>query len=636
LSLHDLVKVHGDGKRLAQRNLKLKSMTMIFSNNSLATNPAIKDPKKRAQYYSMITTAILNSIGKEDLTERCESCGNEHSLDIDLLVRRTLGPLGFSDSTRYIGRDWFPLAGSMGSDAQALPAASRAPNICAKCLFAVHYLPLGVILMNGRLALFQSTSTAFWFDLVKQIAGEIDDRVRGGRFDTLGSKEGSTAAVSKLFAVMKDMAHDLDPETTLFVWLFSNSGNAPDCSIEEIPNSALKFIQVAALIVGFKEISTLLNMDKTRSPDFSLLGCISRGADYDLLYPYRSYEGVSNELFATYQVVVRNVQISRLHIAHRIASYVKDTIHDKKHLQRLQKDISTEPWAQNTVRKIAADMIREGLLTYDEYSSLFLDRSAPSLRSIYDAWKFLKFYLSKTTVRFPSTLEKNSIMNARMQDQESGYFRRLRYVAAKIFEMFAEESGKEKVDELISSIARKEVKPAWLQTQFIKLADKHEGFRYSDWKALCIGENGRDTTWEVLAQLRLIWTEWARKGTSLSITIPEFNTFNTASPEDIAQQDRYEQIASKLVDYYLKRYGEEKLRKYVFAGLMRKELGLYWFREQLSKIDCSFRDDDYWDAFLQDEDGRKVPYTRIFQLHLSMRNVLRQHLFKEVELLTGQ
>ncbi|MEP0825494.1 MAG: hypothetical protein HRF40_08415, partial [Nitrososphaera sp.] len=114
LSLHDLVKVHGDGKRLAQRNLKLKSMTMIFSNNSLATNPAIKDPKKRAQYYSMITTAILNSIGKEDLTERCESCGNEHSLDIDLLVRRTLGPLGFSDSTRYIGRDWFPLAGSMG------------------------------------------------------------------------------------------------------------------------------------------------------------------------------------------------------------------------------------------------------------------------------------------------------------------------------------------------------------------------------------------------------------------------------------------------------------------------------------------------------------------------------------------
>ncbi|MEP0826173.1 MAG: hypothetical protein HRF40_11870, partial [Nitrososphaera sp.] len=107
-------------------------------------------------------------------------------------------------------------------------------------------------------------------------------------------------------------------------------------------------------------------------------------------------------------------------------------------------------------------------------------------------------------------------------------------------------------------------------------------------------------------------------------------------PEDIAQQDRYEQIASKLVDYYLKRYGEEKLRKYVFAGLMRKELGLYWFREQLSKIDCSFRDDDYWDAFLQDEDGRKVPYTRIFQLHLSMRNVLRQHLFKEVELLTGQ
>ncbi|HKG89022.1 MAG TPA: hypothetical protein VKA95_11905 [Nitrososphaeraceae archaeon] len=65
------------------------------------------------------------------------------------------------------------LAGSIGNDAQALPSASRAPNLCAKCLFAVHYLPLGVILVNGKLAVFQSTSKNFWYALVNTIAIEI-------------------------------------------------------------------------------------------------------------------------------------------------------------------------------------------------------------------------------------------------------------------------------------------------------------------------------------------------------------------------------------------------------------------------------------------------------------------------------
>jgi hypothetical protein len=32
----------------------------------------------------------------------------------------------------------------MGSDAQAIPTASRSLNMCVKCLFAVQYLPQGV------------------------------------------------------------------------------------------------------------------------------------------------------------------------------------------------------------------------------------------------------------------------------------------------------------------------------------------------------------------------------------------------------------------------------------------------------------------------------------------------------------
>ena len=138
-----------------------------------------------------MTTALLGYIGLEDLQERCESCGNRHSMDINRLFTEILVPLGYSGGTRYIGRDWFPLAGSMGSDAQALPSASRAPNLCAKCLFAVHYLPLGVILVNGKLALFQSTSKFFWYSLVNNIARKIKERIYANNLNTIGSKERS-------------------------------------------------------------------------------------------------------------------------------------------------------------------------------------------------------------------------------------------------------------------------------------------------------------------------------------------------------------------------------------------------------------------------------------------------------------
>lgn len=644
LRLQDLHKVHRDGKTLTQRNLELKSMTMIFSNNSLATNPAIKDPKKRIEYYSALTTAIMNNIGKEDLAERCESCGNDRSLDIDTLVRKTLVPLGFNDSTKYVGRDWFPLAGSMGSDAQALPSASRAPNICAKCLFSVHYLPLGVLLVNGRLALFQSTSLSFWFEMVREIAGEIDDRVRANIFDTLGAKEGSTSAVSRLFKIMRDAElDDLEPESTLFLWLFSNSGTAPDCSLEEIPNSALKFIQSATrTVVDFKEISKLLNADKGRSADFSLLGCISRGVDYDLLYPKRGYSGVSNELFSTYQVTIRNVPLSRLRTAHKVAAYLRKVISDSKQLQRITKDISQELSIQNEVRKAVANMIQQGLLTYEEYSSLFLDLTSVHLKINHDAWKFIKFYLPKDLVKFPATLASNEnkkeAANFNLntpEGQKPEYYKRLQYVAARIYEIFLEERGKEKLPVLLSSIARRETKPSWLQMQFIKLADKHDGFTYSDWAALCVGENGKDLSWEVLTQLRLIWTERLQNRTIASEAVKDRDGISQEFPalKKTAQRDQYEELASKIVSRYLEKNGEGKLRKYVLEGLRKRELGLYWFREQLSSIDSRFKDDDYWAEFLEDGDGKSIPLTRLFQLHLSMRNVLRQHTFKHVPLL---
>ena len=274
LTLEKMKKVHGDGSELARRNSKLKSTSMIFTINSLVTHPGIKPIEKRIQFYSKITTALLNKIGFEDVYERCESCGNERSLNIDKLVRETIVPLGYKDESRYTGRDWFPLAGSVGSDAQALPAGSRSPNLCAKCLFAVHYLPQGVMLRDGRLTVFESTSRVFWFDYVRQIVKAVEERILANNFKTLGSKEGSASVIENTFRTM-DNLKKIEPGVSLFVWMFSNSGQGPDCRIEEIPNNALQFL-FEARNEGFREeITKLVKKDKT--PEYAFLNCISKG-----------------------------------------------------------------------------------------------------------------------------------------------------------------------------------------------------------------------------------------------------------------------------------------------------------------------------------------------------------------------
>ena len=174
---------------------------MVFVN-SISMNPSVRDSNLRAKNYAKITTAILNNIGHEEIHELCDFCGNQNSVDLDKLFHQAFDKKGrrIKDKNKkkpkehYLGRDWFPLAGSIGSDAQALPTASRSLNSCGKCLFAVQYLPQGVILIKGLLTVFQSTSTTIWYQLVKDITNDIRNRLAvksnsNDKIETLGKKK---------------------------------------------------------------------------------------------------------------------------------------------------------------------------------------------------------------------------------------------------------------------------------------------------------------------------------------------------------------------------------------------------------------------------------------------------------------
>src|SRR5439155_7301339 len=113
-------------------------------------------------------------------------------------------------------------------------------------LFAVQYLPQSVILIKGLLTVFQSTSTAFWYHLVKLVVKEVSSRLaaRDNKVETIGKKEGSGKVVERLLLIMKSGIR-FDPNTSLITWFFSNFGSKADCEVDETPNFALNFLHKA-------------------------------------------------------------------------------------------------------------------------------------------------------------------------------------------------------------------------------------------------------------------------------------------------------------------------------------------------------------------------------------------------------
>jgi hypothetical protein len=618
LTLDHMTRVHRNGEQLARWNSKLKSTSMIFTINSLATHPGIKDYEKRVLYYSKMTTGILNKIGREDIKERCESCGHNYSLDIDKLAREILVPLGNKDVKRYVGRDWFPLAGSIGSDAQALPASSRAPNICAKCMFAVHYLPLGVLLINGRLAVFQSMSTSFWYDCVRSITEEVRRRVSAGDTSTLGAKEGSIAAIKRILSVMEEMYKDeLPAGTSLFVWRFSNSGTGPDCEIREIPGPALVFLQKAVQHGCRNEIENLIAKD--RNPEYSLLNCISKGTDYFSLYPFRKFGGASPKLFFLYQTSIRRVSSTTLRVAYKIAEYTNSQL-NRKEFESLRKDIDKDFAKQNALRRIIVTMVENKVLSFGEYMELFSADSNASVRISRDAWKFVRYYMHHVG-EFYETDEPS--INTHYENNE-----RLSHTGAVIFDSIANDKGIEKFRQMVlEPLAHGKLGLPWLRRQFVKNAEKYEGFTYEDWKSLCLNEQGKESVFELLFRFRLMWTEWIDKGSAPEIK----KSAPIAKARDLETDllPEHKDLLARMMNDYISRKGISRFQKYVLEELKRGEKGLFWFRRQLSLFQKQFEDDEVWDKFLKDSNGNSIKTLRLFQLSLYLANSYRELLFKE-------
>lgn len=509
LTKEDLQKVIGDGVWLAKANRQLKAFNMVIGINSpltnTSTNPSLKKENKgmlkaenddgMKQYISILKDLCNDSMPTVSETDiLCEACGKRPTSNV------------LQKHDKEIGREWFPLAGSIGNDAQALPSASRSPRICSLCLLSIQFLPLGAMVLKGKVACFQSTSSELTQHMVSTIYKETDERLQtsktSDKLSAIGKEEGSKKAVSALIDMMYNLyvnkkMLNLPEYAELNIWLFTNSGQNPDCEIIEIPNPALQFLWDATKMHR-QEIEDILRRE-TKNPEKVLLNCIVRKMEYFGFYPYKSSKPSSKKLFELYQTKVLGVSSYSLKLAEWMAAQIKLALknHNEKLLKKLIKEnaIESKDKIDVQLKKLFADFAEQGLFNLDEYIRLFPYNSMHPLKVKKDAYRWIWFYLN---------YEKLS--NEKIKESENDMFAnpKIKSFAKDIFEYYSSRRGLSYIKKNILDTFREgKIYTSDIQRWFTNLSEIKEGYTNEEWDILCRDENGDNNLWELKFQLRL-------------------------------------------------------------------------------------------------------------------------------------
>ncbi|MDR2944361.1 MAG: hypothetical protein LBU81_04665 [Methanosarcinales archaeon] len=357
-----------DKYNIAFLNKNLKSFTMVFGTNNPLYQNAYKPNNEKI--YTSYLLELIDGISTSGY-DYCEICGENYDFDIDTAWQNVCQKHKLNYKERkYVGRDTFPLIGSIGNDAQALPGASKIQNVCPKCLFAVNFIPLSTSLLKGKLTCYESTSEEMLYGLISHNVKQNQARISAGEKEILGKKEGTAKIFESFLDIMRDMKDaNLPDYEAVYIWNFSNSGTGADCSIIEIPNRSLKFLcKLSRKSEELKrEFLNLMQNDKGNR----LLDALLESKDSSLLYPYKKYTGVSVHLYEIYQTEIVGRSEKALSFAKTVALELKDG----KNLKEIEKLKSSDIFKglanRNRVRKLIVEMILDGEAGFDDYAELF-------------------------------------------------------------------------------------------------------------------------------------------------------------------------------------------------------------------------------------------------------------------------
>jgi hypothetical protein len=484
LGLGDISRTLGDGSDLCRTNGLLKSFTMVFGTNGPLTQYAYKKSGTNEIIYKAVLQRLTAASFDEGRSgESCELTGIRTKFDFHQACAEALREGGQRIPERkWVGRDWVPLAGSLGNDAQALPAASRPLHVSALALLALQFLPQGLALFQGRLACYQSTYDALSRELISDVVDTYRNQLAAGNGDIQGKGKGTAFTVEqllKVFGKLKRAKREarLPDHTELYLWLFSNSGASADCRIVAIPDHALRFLW-QCLENDLRGDVDYLVANEPKDPRLQLLTAIRDQRDYRGLYPFKKWPGASQRFYEFYQGRICGWKGGSLKVARRLARMAAASV-DGKQLRDLGKAEN-----RNSVRRLMP-----GELSLKEYDWLFPSTRHP-IRTNPRGWDLIRYYGSRDGIDDTPLPEEVPVKTTHPK------------VTAIADEYFRTRKRK-RIKNVLDRMARRDIGLRWLQDVFCEMAEKHPEFELGEWDEFVCDEEGRPVAYELLFQIRL-------------------------------------------------------------------------------------------------------------------------------------
>ncbi|MEX2682063.1 MAG: hypothetical protein Q6373_010715, partial [Candidatus Sigynarchaeota archaeon] len=251
---------------LADNIVRFKSYSMLYTMNHPRSNPSEKDEQVKIDTFKELLVSLVKGIVaeydpaiKKPLT--CDVCGHEHDFRFDDVFKEILSKLKKEPALKFPCREFFPLAGTMGGEAQSFSNMSRGPIICPRCLLMVYYLPFSSQVIEGNLAIFQVSDPKLQFHLVSQVVRKYIEKISIAKPDDKIETDGKDKKNKNelIFELLLDLFKAILPASptpkdfltnfpgrniNYWLWKYTNAGQGAFLSYERIPNSLVYFVYV--------------------------------------------------------------------------------------------------------------------------------------------------------------------------------------------------------------------------------------------------------------------------------------------------------------------------------------------------------------------------------------------------------
>ena len=411
LTYNELFNLIDDGVNLACNVLLSKACYTMFPNN-FATQTAFRKPGKAApmlvSLFKTCREGILQDLDhSESALYHCDVCGRKTLFNLgDVIVKikesfisvskknenksdspsiESPNPLTVTKKASRkkvvkelsihkgeIGRNVFPLVGSLGNEASVHPSWNKEMELCPICTLITYFTPTAIVIINGMASLFTSEKPEIWTAAERETIREAISNLQDARnnpnllatlndfrsnpkkpiffgkagITTMGQGSGFVPLLEKIKEVF-----NRNPNLTSFaqfgsliLWQFSNSGQDANFRALTIPNEVMQFLYILhhENVLGcWDDISAAIALETKKNPlkkpyfkfpPNYFFNIIETRKEYPALYIQKynkldqgklAYGGVKVATYVLYQTMINKIPFSVLDMARALAKEIE-------------------------------------------------------------------------------------------------------------------------------------------------------------------------------------------------------------------------------------------------------------------------------------------------------------------------